>query len=59
MKFNIVIEKGKTGYGARVRELPGCIAVGKTKKEVLNLIQPTIDMHVKDLKKRGQWPPKK
>jgi len=26
MKYMVVIEKGKTGYGAHVPDLPGCIA---------------------------------
>ncbi|WP_418006728.1 type II toxin-antitoxin system HicB family antitoxin [Nostoc piscinale] len=34
MQYSIVIEKGKTSYGAWVKELPGCVAVAKTEEEV-------------------------
>ena len=33
MKYNVVLEKGRSGYGAYVTDLPGCIAAAKTKKE--------------------------
>ena len=39
MKYLVVIEKGPTSYGAYVPDLPGCVAVSKTKRQVKRLIR--------------------
>ena len=39
MKYAVVIEKGENSYGAHVPDLPGCVAVGETREEVLRLIE--------------------
>jgi len=49
-KYLIVIEKTKTGYSAFSPDLPGCIASGKTKQEVENLMQESIGFHLEGLK---------
>ena len=54
----VVIEKGETSYGAHVPDLPGCIAVGESRKAVLRLIREAIDLHVQGLIEQGdQVPP--
>ena len=57
MKYAVVIEKGEDGYGAYVPDLPGCIAAGKTKKEVKKLIQEAIAFHIEGLKENGHSVP--
>ncbi|RUT02438.1 hypothetical protein DSM106972_059160 [Dulcicalothrix desertica PCC 7102] len=47
--FIVVIEKGSTSYGAYVTNLPGCIAVGETREEVLKLIKEGIELQLEDL----------
>lgn len=54
MKYLVVVEKGLSGYGASVPDLPGCIAVDETKKEVVELIQEAIQFHLEDLQSEGQ-----
>lgn len=54
MKYAVVIEKGKTSYGAYVPDLPGCIAAGETRDEVVKLIQEAIEFHIDSLKEDGQ-----
>ena len=54
MRYMVVVEKGKTSYGAFVPDLPGCVAVGETEKEVVDLIQEAIQFHLEDLKIEGQ-----
>jgi len=46
MKYAVVIERGSTSFGARVPDLPGCVAVADTREEVLRLIQDTIQLHL-------------
>jgi predicted RNase H-like HicB family nuclease len=53
MRYMVVVEKGSSSYGAFVPDLPGCVAVGETEKEVVNLIQEAIQFHLEDLKAEG------
>jgi len=54
MKYMVVIEKGETGYGAHVPDLPGCIAAGETQEEVLELIRGAIEFHIEGLIDAGE-----
>ena len=54
MRYLVVVEKGPTSYGAYVPGLPGCIAVGETREEVLTSIQAAIEFHLEGLKEDGQ-----
>ena len=54
MQYAVIIEKGPTSYGAYVPDLPGCIAVGETREEVLRLIQEAIEFHIEGLREDGQ-----
>jgi len=47
------VEKGKTSYGAYVPDLPGCVAVGETRREVLKLIREAIELHIEALREQG------
>jgi predicted RNase H-like HicB family nuclease len=53
MRYLVVVEKGPTSYGAYVPDLPGCVAAGETKDEVLSLIREAIELHLEDLKNSG------
>ncbi len=57
-KYAVIIEKGKKGYGAYVPDLPGCVAAGKTLKEIHVLIGDAIDLHVAALREDKQPLPK-
>ena len=54
MRYLVVVEKGPTSYGAHVPDLPGCVAVGETKDEVLALIREAIEFHLEGLREDGQ-----
>jgi predicted RNase H-like HicB family nuclease len=54
MEYLVVVEKGKSGYGAHVPDLPGCIAAGDTRREVLKLIREAIALHIEALRESGQ-----
>lgn len=53
MRYLVVVEKGPSSYGAHVPDLPGCIAAGETKEEVLSLIREAIEFHLEGLKQDG------
>ena len=54
MKYMVVIEKGTTSFGAHVPDLPGCIAAGDTREEVLELIKEAIEFHIDGLRESGE-----
>ena len=54
MRYMVVIEKGVKGYGAHVPDLPGCIAAGETREEVLCLIKEAIEFHIESLRQHGE-----
>jgi len=54
MQYLVVIERGPNSYGAYVPDLPGCVAVGESPKEVETLIQEAIEFHIEGLRAGGQ-----
>jgi predicted RNase H-like HicB family nuclease len=52
-RYMVVIERGESSWGAHVPDLPGCVAVGESKEEVVGLIQAAIAMHIQELSKQG------
>lgn len=58
MKYLVIIEKSENGFGAYVPDLPGCIAAGETREEVITLIQEAIELHIDGLKRYGNPVPK-
>ncbi|MDN5938273.1 MAG: type II toxin-antitoxin system HicB family antitoxin [Salinisphaera sp.] len=54
MKYMVVIEEGATSWGAYVPDLPGCIAAGETRDEVVELIHEAIEFHLEGLKEDGE-----
>jgi predicted RNase H-like HicB family nuclease len=51
--YAILIEKGKSSWGASVPDLPGCYAVSKTRRGVVQLIREGIALHIKGLREDG------
>jgi predicted RNase H-like HicB family nuclease len=52
-RYMVVVERGPTSWGAHAPDLPGCIAVGETREEVLRLIREAIEFHIDGLKQDG------
>jgi predicted RNase H-like HicB family nuclease len=58
MNYVVIVEKGETSYGAYVPDLPGCVAAGETREEVMQLIREAIEFHLEGLRQDGlQVPP--
>lgn len=53
MQYLVVIEEGPKSFGAYVPDLPGCIAAGESRDEVLSLIRQAIDFHIEGLRESG------
>jgi predicted RNase H-like HicB family nuclease len=54
----VVVERGDSTWGAHVPDLPGCVAVGETRDEVIGLIREAIALHIDSLKRDGIPVPK-
>lgn len=54
MRFAIIIEKSKNGFGAYVPDLPGCVAVGETVGETETLIKEAISFHLEGMREDGE-----
>lgn len=54
LNYTIILEKGDSSYGAYVPDLPGCVAVGETKEEALQLIREAILFHLEDMQNEGR-----
>ncbi len=57
MEFLVVVEKGKSSYGAYVPDLPGCVAAAASRREVLKLIRDGIQLHIQALRDAGESVP--
>ena len=54
MRYLVVVEQGTTSFGAYAPDLPGCVAAGETREEVLDLIREAIEFHIEGLRQEGQ-----
>ena len=57
MRYTVIVEEGATSWGAYVPDLPGCVAAGESREEVLRLIREAIEFHLEGLKEEGQLAP--
>jgi predicted RNase H-like HicB family nuclease len=54
VEFLVVVEKGKSSFGAYVPDLPGCVAVGDSRRQVLKLIREGIQLHIQAMREAGE-----
>lgn len=50
MRYLAVVEEGPASFGTHVPDLPGCVAVGESRDEVLDLIREAIELHLDHLR---------
>jgi predicted RNase H-like HicB family nuclease len=46
----IIVEKANGNYSAYCPDLPGCVATGKTRAEVLKRMEEAIKLHLEGMK---------
>jgi predicted RNase H-like HicB family nuclease len=54
MQYTVIVEKGPTSWGAYVPDLPGCVAAGESRDEVLELIREAVEFHIEGLRQQGE-----
>lgn len=57
MRYSVVVEKAEGNYSAYVPDLPGCVAVGDTIKEVEQEIREAIEFHLEGMREHGELIP--
>ena len=54
MRYTIVIEQTPRNFSAYVPDLPGCIATGATRDEVVRQIREAMEFHVEGMREQGE-----
>jgi predicted RNase H-like HicB family nuclease len=54
MEYVVILEQGSMSFGAYVPDLPGCVAVGESREEAMQLIREAIEMHLESLRENGE-----
>jgi predicted RNase H-like HicB family nuclease len=57
MQYTVIVEQGATSWGAYVPDLPGCVAAGESREEVVCLIREAIEFHIEGLRQQGEAVP--
>lgn len=53
IEYLAVIEEGDNSFGTYVPDLPGCVAAGETKEEVIRLIREAVELHLEKTREQG------
>jgi predicted RNase H-like HicB family nuclease len=56
-RYLVIIEKTATGFSAYSPDLPGCVATGRTRKQVEKEMHEAIEFHIEGLKLAGEEVP--
>ena len=54
MEYTVVIERSPNNFAAYVPDLPGCVATGSTREELLDEIREAIAFHLESLREHGE-----
>ena len=57
MQYTVIYERGESGWGAYLPDLPGVIATGASREEVESLIREAVEFHIEGLKAEGLTAP--
>jgi predicted RNase H-like HicB family nuclease len=57
IEYTVIYEWGERNWSAYVPDLPGCIATGKTRKQVEKLIREAMEFHIEGMRARGESVP--
>jgi predicted RNase H-like HicB family nuclease len=52
-RYLVVVENARSNFAAYLPDVPGCVATGKTRAEVLTRMRKAFAMHVAGLKADG------
>ena len=50
----IIVERGKDNFSAYAPDFPGCVAAAETEAETVKLMTEALEMHIEDMRARGE-----
>ena len=56
--YAVIYERGKRNWSAYAPDLPGCIATGKTRRDVERRMREAIEFHIEGMREQGERIPK-
>ncbi len=56
-EYTVLFERGPRNWSAYVPDLPGCIATGKTRRQVGQLIREAVEFHIEGMLANGERVP--
>lgn len=54
MRYTIIIERGPNNFSAYAPDFHGCVAAADTEQETVNLMTEALEMHIEDMRERGE-----
>jgi predicted RNase H-like HicB family nuclease len=54
MRYTIILEHGPNDFSAYAPDFPGCVTAAETEQETLSLMKEALEMHIEDLRERGE-----
>jgi predicted RNase H-like HicB family nuclease len=54
MRYTTIIERGPKNFSAYAPDFPGCVAVADTEQETLALMKEALEIHIEDMRERGE-----
>ena len=57
MQYTIVIEQTPRNFAAYAPDLPGCVATGRTRDEVVREMREAMAFHIENLREHGDQVP--
>jgi predicted RNase H-like HicB family nuclease len=54
MRYTIIIEHGPGNFSAYAPDFTGCVAAADTEQETLALMKEALEMHIEDMRERGE-----
>jgi predicted RNase H-like HicB family nuclease len=57
MRYTIILEHGTGNLSAYAPDFPGCVAAADTEQETLALMKEALEMHIEDMRQRGEQIP--
>jgi predicted RNase H-like HicB family nuclease len=57
MRYPIIIEHGPSNLSAYAPDFPGCAAAADTEKQIVAVMKDALEMHIEDMRQRGEKVP--
>ena len=57
MRCTVLIETSPKNFSAYAPDFPGCVAVAATEQGTLALMKEALEMHIEDMRERGETVP--